>query len=436
MLIQFKTGNYRSFKEDAILSMVASPIKELPENVFNAIRKFDLLKSAVVYGPNASGKSNLLKAMRFMRKFILVSSKDTQQGEAIDVNPFKLNTETENKPCSFEIIFICEEVIYRYGFELDNKKIHNEWLFLNSQAKGSREVNLFFRENQKVELGSLFKEGKDLIEKTRGNALFLSVVAQFNGEISSKILNWFRNKIHVVNDYSMLLNRTLNKLSSNDSLLNTIKPFILAADLGVSDMKVQITKELIDSLKIPQGMKEKIKKDSGKNEIEVGEIHLIHDKFNKDGNAVGVEEFEIEDMESEGTKKMFAVSVPIIDALQNGEVFVIDELETHLHPYLVRFLVKLFNSNKNQKNAQLIFTSHNTECLSSECFRRDQIWFIEKDKFSSSKLYSLVEFKQGDKKIRNDERYDKNYLLGKYGAVPAVAEPEAVYGNNNNENKK
>jgi hypothetical protein len=193
MLIEFTVGNYRSFKDPVTFSMVAARLtardKTLDENnVFPLTDKINLLKSCALYGANASGKSNLVHAFRFMRHFVLNSATGLRVDQPIDVDPFRLSTETENEPSSFEMVFIAQGKRYRYGFTVDAQQVHSEWLY-RTKAK---ETNLFFREGDDFELSSVFKEGKGLSDKTRDNALFLSVVAQFNGEIALTVLRWFR----------------------------------------------------------------------------------------------------------------------------------------------------------------------------------------------------------------------------------------------------
>ena len=195
MLVQFTVGNYRSIKEPITLSMVAANLvsqdKSLDENNTFTVGKLKLLKSAAIYGANASGKSNLIKALNFMIRFI---NDSTNIRERIEVDPFLLNTETENASSFFEMIFIIEGQRYRYGFEIDSEKIHSEWLF---HTPKSREANLFLRNDQKIVVSSNFKEGKGITDKTRKDALFLSVTAQFNGLIASQISNYllFRSKV-------------------------------------------------------------------------------------------------------------------------------------------------------------------------------------------------------------------------------------------------
>ena len=211
MLIQFTVGNFLSFKEKTTLSMVKSALHELPENTIKVTDDFELLKSAVIYGANASGKSNFIKALAFMKFFAIASFKAYEAEEEIWVNCFLLNEETKNKPSSFEVVFIVDNITYRYGFEADTKEVRKEWLFHILKTK---EESLFMRESSTFNInGEQFPEGKDLNDKTRKNCLFLSVVSQFNGEISTKIIKWFRKlRVSRSRDYKMFLDRTVSRL--------------------------------------------------------------------------------------------------------------------------------------------------------------------------------------------------------------------------------
>ena len=235
MLIDFTVGNYLSIKDKITLSMLASGVKEhSTTNVFDS-GKHKLLKSAAIYGANASGKSNLIKAMIFMRNCIIESAKNKQSGEDIKVIPFLLNSETQKSKSSFEIIIQIKDITYRYGFEIDNKKVHSEWLF---QTQKSREIQLFTRELQKIEISEYFKEGKLLGDKTRENALFLSVVAQFNGKIAISILKWFFN-LNVMSglDDIGFMSFTLEQFASvveKEKIENLLKIF----DLGFENLKL------------------------------------------------------------------------------------------------------------------------------------------------------------------------------------------------------
>ncbi len=407
MLIQFTVGNFLSFREKVTLSMVKSAIHDLSENVIKAEKDFELLKSAVVYGANASGKSNLIMALLIMRYFTINSFRDLQKDEEIGSWSFRLNEESITQPSFFEVVFMAEGIIYKYGFELDNKKVNKEWLYFTQK---NEEKPLFIRDGLKFDLSEKdFPEGINKNTDTRENCLFLSLVSQLNGPVSSKIINWFM-KIRFSS--SPRIESVFSSIEKDVNLKEDVLRFVSIADNGVIDfISNDIPPDQSSDSPTPAKRKVEIKK----------LMYFIHNVFNKKNEISGQTKFNVRS-ESEGTKKMFALSVPIIRALRNGEIIVIDELENHLHPKLFEHIIKLFNSYSNKNNAQLIFATHNLTCMSSKCFRRDQIWFTEKNSLGESSLFSLADYKLNDKKIRNDASYSKDYMLGKYGGVPFVDE--------------
>ncbi len=418
MLIEFRVGNYRSFKDIVTFSMVASAIKEHPDdNIFSIDNSnLNLLKSGVIYGSNASGKSNLIEAMGFMKFFIMSSSKETNIGNKIGVERFRLSSETDKKPSFFEITFIQEGIEYRYGFEVEQEKVQSEWLFSSPKNKERR---LFTRDGKDFTIGTYFKEGKKFKDLTRENALLLSVAAQFNGEISTKIFEWFL-KLKIISgledNYSGF---SIEKLDDRD-FKNKILKLLNIADIDINDIqkkKVNMPVKFLQEelIKIfPPDIIEKSEK------IEAVSLHTLHKKYNEKKEFSAFEEFDFSNNESHGTQKLFNLSGPIIDALTHGKILIVDELSARLHSKLTQNIIKLFNSHKNSKNAQLIFATHDLSLLRKELFRRDQIWFTEKDPYGVTDLYSLVEYKlpKTKGKVRNDASYARDYILGKYGAVP------------------
>ncbi len=419
MLIQFNVGNYKSFKDTATLSMIATKTnaRDILVNQNNTIfinDKLTLLTSAVIYGANSSGKSNLVSAFLDMCHLVFSSAKDKQTGEPLELDPFRLNIATENKPSFFEVVFLISDKQYRYGFEANNKKIVSEWLFT---VPSTKEAMLFIREDNKIKYSkSLFKEGKGLDSKTRDNALFLSVVAQFNGEIALTIIKWFDN-IGIVSGLDDMFYRDYTIQQVIDGkykkrIINLIKNL----DLDIDNFEGKKVKR-----KLPETMPEDLKNLIIK--ARRGMDHLIvqtqHPKLDENGNPVGYVTFNMDKDESQGTQKAFYLAGPIIDVLSQGQLLIIDEMEARLHPLITKELISLFNSLKNNpKRAQLIFTTHDTNLLSNNIFRRDQIWFLEKDKYCSSHLYSLAEIKINNIKIRNDASFESDYLKGRYGAIP------------------
>jgi AAA15 family ATPase/GTPase len=417
MLLEFTVGNYRSFKEPATLSMVAANTKardpQVNENNTIVVdKKLTLLTSTVIYGANASGKSNFIKAMGFMRRFVITSSKESVIEEPIRVSPFRLSTATENKPSFFEVVFLLENVKYRYGFEANHEEVVSEWLFAASTQK---EMNLFIRDETGIHISRSFKEGKDIESKTRPNVLFLSAVAQWNGQLAGKLLGWFRNvrMISGLNDsgYKGFTIRSFEDGLYRKEIVNLVKTL----DLGIED----ITSEKMGDDKVQIFLPENLPADVREAVLKQHEsdkvlIQTAHKKFDDSGLLISSELFNLQSDESDGTEKLFYMTGPLLDVLSNGSILFIDEMEARLHPLITRTLIGLFNSKEtNPKRAQLIFTTHDTNLLSNKTFRRDQIWFVEKDRYGSSHLYSLAEIK-----VRNDRPFENDYIEGRYGAIP------------------
>jgi AAA15 family ATPase/GTPase len=346
--------------------------------------------------------------------FVLNSSKETQAQDEINVVPFKLDYATESAPSRFEILFVINANRYRYGFETTRKNITEEWLFCSEKTK---EETLFLRSSEGIDVRHGFKEGDGLEAKTRDNALFLSVVAQFNGTIATSILNWFNG----FRNLHGLLDLKYENYTANQMLSEEVRPlllkFIQQADLGIDDLniiEIPADERSIRSLSISNTNSILMTK-----KFQISSVHRKYRDGVHDGNAT----LDFSTEESDGTKKLFRIAGPILDCIRNGYIVFIDELDAKLHPLLTRAVVRLFNSTANTRNAQLVFTTHDTNLLQYGSLRRDQIWFTEKNQVSATDLYSLSEFKtESGAKIRNDEKYEKNYIQGKYGAIPFLGD--------------
>ena len=419
MLVNFRVENFKSFKDMTEFSMEATKLKNLRDSNTFDVNNVSLLKSAVVYGANASGKSSLLDGMNRLKN-IIENSLDIDKTKHYMAQPFLLNSETEEKETFFEIQFIIDEIIYRYGFEIaTDATILKEWLYQKKLQPRAKETRLFQREKQNINLGILFKEGQLLIEKTRENALFLSVVAQFNGKISERIFKWF-GQFNILSNIRSddFKHYSFDKLE-NDKFKNKIVDFIKSADIGIYDiLKKKISfddliQENSELEKLPNFIVEDMKKNG------LSSIETVHMQYNEVNAFDKFKSFAL-DFESDGTQKLLALTAPIIETLQNGEILIIDELDNSLHTELVKAIVQLFNSKEtNPNNAQLIFTTHDTNLLNQKFFRRDQIWFTDKNIYGNSDLYSLIEYGKG--KTRDDLILEKNYLEGAFGAIPHIA---------------
>lgn len=428
MLLQFTVGNFKSFKEKATLSLEATTDDWREDDNIAHISTPDLrlVKAAAIYGPNAGGKSNFIKAMVQFRRLILNSSKDTQKGESIPVTPFRLYSATEDAPTFFEALFLRDGIRYRYGFESTKEAIVSEWLY--RQADSIRPTCLFTREKNSINPGDIFKEGKGLEERTRSNALFLSVVAQFNGSIAGEVMSCIeRFRVITGLEDSRYLPFTI-KLLSDKEYGALIRELVRQADVGIEDLiKEDIDKDQFleklsrDRKDLPQAVRDLIAQNTSGASI----VRTVHQRFDRDKGAVGKVEFDLVSEESAGTQQFFALAGPFLHTLREGSVLVVDELDARLHPLLTKQLVGLFNSSANRKNAQLIFATHDQGLLDQKQIRRDQIWFVEKDAMSASNLFSLDEIKG----VRKDANFQKEYLLGQFGGVPHLGDFQKVIVN-------
>ncbi|SGE36698.1 Predicted ATPase [Mycobacterium tuberculosis] len=414
MLIEFSVENHLSIKKRQTLSLIANKSNELEQNVYSykGITNLDLLKSAVVYGANASGKSNLLLAFRTMQD-IVISSSSSQIDKELPVVPFKLSSETIDQPTEFEIIFISEGVRYQYGFSATEHQIIDEWLFAYPKGRAQKWFLRAWDVDKSEfswEFGSFLAGEKQVWQKsTRKNALFLSTAVQLNSEQMKPVFSWFQKKMKLsgVSGWA----NTYSAKRCTDEFKSKILDFLKAADIGIDDVVVK--KEKFDPDDLPDDMPDDLKKAviSSMKDKEVYEISTIH--FDNQGKPVNFNLGE----ESHGTQKLFALSGPWLDALEKGYIVLIDELHDALHPKLVSYLVSLFNSSSINKNgAQLIFTTHETSIMNQNIFRRDQIWFCEKNKESETSIYPLTDYSPR----KGRENLEASYLDGRYGALPYI----------------
>jgi uncharacterized protein len=431
MLIEFSVENYRSFREQVTLSMIAAKLRARDEqldqdNVITVSDKLSLVRSVAIYGANASGKSNLIKAFAMMRDFVRNSARG-QAEDAIPVEPFLLDKETTHQPSTFEIVFLLDNIQYRYGFSATPERVLLEWLYY---VPKSHEVKLFTREDAILDLGTQFREGRRLAEKTRKNALFLSVVAQFNGEISEKVVHYIRSHYFISENKDSYNVSETTKYLKDDAYHNQIKNIIKTLDLDIEDIQYEEPGIAIYARDAPK-----------REDTPISPLNL---KFKQVGSLVSVHQFTLpsgelrevrmpfQEMESLGTQKVLALSGPLLNILTNGYTLFLDEMDARLHPLITQTLLSLFHSpDTNPNNAQLIFVTHDTNLLDKRLLRRDQIYFTEKDKTSGTKLYSLAEFKleskNGKRTIRNDSSYDDNYKRGRYGAIPYLGDVKSLF---------
>jgi AAA15 family ATPase/GTPase len=419
MLIEFSVANFRSFWEPRKLSLTATPQKDLLENntfespVAGLPR---LLRSAVIYGPNAGGKSNFVRAMDFVKKFVISSAKELQEGERIAATPFLFNQLGPTPPSEFEVQFIQEGVRYQYGFAVTKERVTNEWLIAYPEGRAQRWFDRAFQlKNNDYQwyFGSRFSgRKKQWQDMTRSNALFLSTAIQWNSEQLKPVFTWFQ-RLFVIGPSALLTPTYSINACQDEEKKKDILAFMNEADISIADIQME-TKDFSPEdlpLDMPEEMKEDIRRRmDGKKMTRVGFLHPV--------GGGGSQVFLPLEEESDGTRKLFAYAGPWLDMLSRGRIIIADELDNSLHPKIMRYLLSMFNSGKtNPANGQLIFTTHDTSLLDQDLVRRDQVWFVEKDNSNASQIYPLTDFKP-----RASEALQKGYLSGRYGALPYTSE--------------
>jgi AAA15 family ATPase/GTPase len=419
MLVEFKVGNYRSFREEQTLSLVATKDTELSDNCVEQ-GKLQLLKAVGIYGPNASGKSNLIKALNIMRNII---RKPAKPGGKLSVTPFKLDYTYNRKPSSFEVTFYQGELRYQYGFTATGKRICDEWLYAYPEGYAQTWFERKFnKKTGKTEWDwkskKLKGEREKLKDKTRDNVLFLSVGAQWNNKQLTTVYEWFSEGIQIILPSMRSPAKTIEILmrvqkdeESKEFYHTYMNKIMSCADLGIYGIKIK--KKEIDygkvrfPLDMPEEVREKISRDlKGKIEVEFTHRTEPNNKLVLFSSAE----------ESDGTRRLFELAGPWLLAVIQGKTLFVDEIESSLHPHLVRELISVIQKSEVRNGgAQLIFATHDTTLLDPELFRRDQIWFTEKDGFGSTHLYPLSDYKP-----RKGEAMQKGYLAGRYGAIPII----------------
>lgn len=417
MLIEFRVENFRSFQNAQVFSMVAGPSLERAEtNTFtSALKGFGaFLRSAAIYGPNAAGKTNLLRAIQFMQEMVLTSAVRPSSAQN-PYSPHKLSAKNRSAPSEFQITFAEGGVRYEYGFSLCSEHIEKEWLMEYVHPRGRI---IFQRDYDKTskkydwKFSSYFK-GQRLVwsELTRPNALFLSTAIQLNSKQLLPVYQWFQKRLVViVGGMTMNPGLTLNTLDQPDGK-NRVLPFLQEADLGIADVRIQREPVPAGGMIFGSGPNMLLEQNPGQSTPNLVKVTMSHWDSERKEHV----ELDFAD-ESHGTQTLFITAGAWLNVFANGEVLLFDEIDTSLHPLLIRFLIKKFHSNRsNPKNAQLVFSTHNTSLLSQELLRRDQIWFVEKDVNGASKLYPLTDFSP-----RNDEALERGYMRGRYGALPVL----------------
>lgn len=411
MLLEFRLRNYRSFRDECALSMVASTDKDLAETNTFALTLPGIpraLRTAAVYGANASGKSNLLKALGLMRA-VVAESFALQPGQHYNVQPFRLDDGTRTAPTMFEVTILIDGVRYQYGFEFTQQAIVAEWLDVYQKAKPQ---NWFDRTTDlktgkvTVETGThLTGQKRVWADATRANALFLSTAAQFNSEQLLPVFSWFANSLVVMPEGGLITPDFSTGYIQDAARKQAVVSMMAAADIAISAI----------STVQQRGFEHHVEFDpTGRPAARVQERDLLMPRFTHASGTVTAE-FDYQD-ESFGSQKLFSLAGPLLDIIANRKVLVIDELDRSLHPLLMREIVRMFQDPRQwQSGGQLIFSTHDTSLMDPSFMRRDQFWFTEKHADQASVLVPLTEFSP-----RKGEALEKGYLGGRYGGVPIL----------------
>ena len=402
--------NYTSFKNEAILDMRATAYVQHPTHVMQVNDKLGLLKTTALYGANASGKSNLISAMFFFEQYIFsqfINKNENQDFESnkigvkMKLEPFSLSNET-NDASEFDIIFLHNNKQIQYGFECTSKEVLTEWLYINDKK-------VFERTGIELSFGSKYQKMLGAYKKLPAERLYIAVLEYFLDEEGKKVIlddfiSFFNKEYNVFTE--ILFESTVKglagmvglskKLVSNKGYRNKVEQYLRLVDVGIKRLDVQ-TETIFDE-RTGKKKKEKV-------------IRTVHDIYDETGNVVGEKLFDLH-QESTGTLRFLAYIQNAIEMISKGGVFIVDEMSARLHPLLTKLIVDIFCSSQNTK-AQLIFTTHDISLLNNNQFRRDEVVFIDKNERGESSLYAL-----SDLKVREDATFNKDYLQGKYGAIP------------------
>ena len=417
MLIEFKAKNFTSFKNEVTFSMVSSEkLQELSNNRIEIEADFHLLKSASIFGANASGKSNLLNALGFIIAFLQRSMLDSQEGKRNFKNlTFSLDNSSKVSPTEFEISFLLKKKIVTYNFALSQGDVSSESLVIDDDLIFKRKFN------EIVDYSSdFFKTEEELNLKfslTNSNSLFLTVLSVTNTKIAEDIIEYLTKNINFLSGYGNNAKFTKNAIKENKSYKSKVLDLLKVADFNITDLDIKQHKFEIKPF--GDSDTETPKEIVVEARDEATRLLSRHNIYDSEGMIVDSKLFDVERFESSGTRVFLSLAGPIINVLEKGGVLVIDEADALLHPLVTKYLIELFNDIENT-HSQLIITSHNSNILDQELLRRDQIWFVEKDELEISHLTALSEYKFNGSVVRSDERYAKNYLRGKYGAIPYI----------------
>lgn len=429
MLIEFKFENYRSFKKEGDLMMKSRGVSDYKDSLLN-FGSGTFLPAVAIYGKNGAGKSNVIRAFWLAVQFIKNAQRTQHENANIPMTPFLLDDTSKSQPTKFEFTYVVDDIKYVYGFAADNECVYEEYLY---HYPKSQKAKVFSREGQKFSFPTdTEKRMKEMISGAVGkNQLFFSLACTMNYQPCIAAMKWFREKVAFSRDYTDIPKQLL-EYSSNVNMLESIVSYAKKADVGIQDMKFEFGETEITEQTtqwpndMPDGLKsalislaEALAATANTSEIAISTHEIKAKSFHSGLDSAGEKvdyPLDLSD-ESDGTRKLMALAPDIELALSEGGVLLVDEIEKEMHPMLVEFIVSKFQSPaSNKSNAQLIFTTHDTELMNMELLRKDQIYFTDKDrKTGASELYNLIEFSPP-----TNSNIRKSYLLGKYGATPNI----------------
>lgn len=424
MLIEFRFKNYRSFRDEAVLSMEAIGLGSFKNSLIQC-NNMKLLPGVAIYGKNGGGKSNVIRAFWLGVQFIRNAQRMQHEKSTVPVVPFALNDYSVNEPTEFGFDYIIDGVKYWYSFAATKEKIVKESLY---HAPKGQKAQVFVRNGQDFSFTEDKAKRKLISETVAENQLFFSVACTMNDAVCVNAMRWFREDIFFSRDYTDIP-RQLLEYYDDSNMLKAISDYAKTADFGIEEMQFEVeNKEIRNDIEfpddIPEGMRvaltsfiHALSETSNNSESKLKMSQVKAKSKHKGINAEGESELyslELED-ESDGTRKLMSIAPAIEAVLNKGGILLVDELERELHPMLVNYIVAKFQSKKSNPNsAQIIFTTHNTELMNLEIMRKDQIYFADKSRTDgSSELYSVTDFS-----TKTADNIRKGYLVGKYGATP------------------
>ena len=427
MLIEFRFKNYRSFRDEATLSMEATGLSSFKNSLIPLTPTVKLLPACAIYGKNGGGKSNVIRAFWLAVQFIRNAQRTQHERAVIPVNPFTLNDYSKDEPTEFDFVYTVNGIKYWYGFSATRERVFSEYLY---HAPKEKKALIFNRTGQEFSFTEEKTKRSMIGEMVAENQLFFSVACTMNDAPCVAAMRWFRDQVYFSRDYSDIP-RQLLEYSEDKNMLKAISDYAKAADLGIQDMQFEFdSKELKDDDSLPKDIPDGIKtalvqfmhvlsetSNNGEVRLKMGEVtaKASHQGQTKDGKKASYL-IDLAD-ESDGTRKLMALAPAIESALRTGGILLVDELERELHPKLVNYIIAKFQSKSaNPNGAQIVFTTHNTELMNLELLRKDQLYFVDKqDEDGASELYSISEFA-----TRTTDNIRKGYLVGKYGATPDI----------------